>query len=61
MTTDKKVLKVFTLSPEETEKLLEAKFGEKLAPVNKTRLAQQRQKRERYLLKTEEAAKNIDG
>jgi len=47
MTVDKKAIKVLTLSPDEIEKLLATEFGDKITPVNKSRLAQQ-QKRQRY-------------
>ncbi len=45
---DRKVMKTYTLSPEEIEKLLLVDFGGKVAPVNTAKLAKQHQQRAKY-------------
>jgi len=58
MNTDKKAVRVATLSPEEIEKMLTAEFGNKIVPVNKSRLVQQHQRRQRYQAKNASIAEN---
>lgn len=40
-----KEVKSYTLSPEEVEKILAAKYGDKLEPVDPVKLAKQHQRR----------------
>jgi hypothetical protein len=41
MTTERKDLNSYTLTSEEIEKLLQAQFGDKIAPMNRAKLAKQ--------------------
>jgi hypothetical protein len=41
MTTERKDLNSYTLTSEEIEKLLKAQFGDKIAPMNRAKLAKQ--------------------
>lgn len=41
MTTDRKELNSYTLTSEEIEKLLKDEFGDKVAPMNRAKLAKQ--------------------
>jgi hypothetical protein len=47
MSMERPDVKTYKLAPEEIEKLLSAKFGTKIEPVNNAKLAKQRQQRAR--------------